>query len=498
MSQTHQGVRTRQDFPVPGARIPLTIERTKDVLANNLIYRVYRKDMPNQKVGYAKLSGDGKSVMDVVIAQEFQRQGIASALYDFIERDQHITLRPSPMWQSPQGKAFWAARQSPSVTEDLRDWFGKGKQGGVGGGGWDRYNTKGERIGKCAAPERGAQEGKPKCLSKQKAAQLRAKGGKQAIANAVKRKKTQDPITDRPGTGNVPKYVSNRIKESLSEAPVLGPAFRNTWNKISQWLAAAPQMAKDKLKKAANEAKRILQTETRETRELLSTVRKLLNNQPVSPQEKKEATEQFIDILKITGLGALYGATIAVPFSAEMILVTANLVKRYLGVQILPSAMNEDLDRWFELKEQEHDEEQARVFTFEFEETLHEKNIPTKPQLWSRAKAEAKKRFDVYPSAYANGWAAKWYKERGGRWRTKKTESNTPHDREWGTTSLVDIYKHDTPGQMDEFFGIQYHDVDAKLVRDYKRDTPGQTNESAIDATEIVTLIFESLNSSKN
>jgi hypothetical protein len=27
--------------------------------------------------------------------------------------------------------------------EDLRKWFGKGGEGGVGGGGWDRYNTKG-------------------------------------------------------------------------------------------------------------------------------------------------------------------------------------------------------------------------------------------------------------------------------------------------------------------------------------------------------------------
>ena len=34
--------------------------------------------------------------------------------------------------------------------EDLRKWFGKGGEGGVGGGGWDRYNSEGERIGKCA------------------------------------------------------------------------------------------------------------------------------------------------------------------------------------------------------------------------------------------------------------------------------------------------------------------------------------------------------------
>jgi hypothetical protein len=44
-------------------------------------------------------------------------------------------------------------------------------------------------------------------------------------------------------------------------------------------------------------------------------------------------------------------------------------------------------------------------------------NTPTDPALWSKAKAQAKKKFDVYPSAYANGWAAKWYKEHGGGWK---------------------------------------------------------------------------------
>lgn len=36
--------------------------------------------------------------------------------------------------------------------------------------------------------------------------------------------------------------------------------------------------------------------------------------------------------------------------------------------------------------------------------------------LWSRVKAEAKNKFSVYPSAYANAWAAKEYKKRGGTW----------------------------------------------------------------------------------
>lgn len=86
---------------------------------------------------------------------------------------------------------------SEELTEDLRAWFGKGKKGGAGGGGWDRYNTKGERIGKCGDSK--PSEGKPKCLSKSRAASLRASGGKKAIANAVKRKKANDPNPDRRG-----------------------------------------------------------------------------------------------------------------------------------------------------------------------------------------------------------------------------------------------------------------------------------------------------------
>jgi hypothetical protein len=48
------------------------------------------------------------------------------------------------------------------------------------------------------------------------------------------------------------------------------------------------------------------------------------------------------------------------------------------------------------------------------------KNKPNNPKLWSRAKSLAKKKFDVYPSAYANLWASKWYKSHGGTWRKGK------------------------------------------------------------------------------
>jgi hypothetical protein len=45
---------------------------------------------------------------------------------------------------------------------------------------------------------------------------------------------------------------------------------------------------------------------------------------------------------------------------------------------------------------------------------------PTNPELWSRAKSAARSKFDVWPSAYASAWAAKYYKSKGGGWRMGK------------------------------------------------------------------------------
>ena len=42
---------------------------------------------------------------------------------------------------------------------------------------------------------------------------------------------------------------------------------------------------------------------------------------------------------------------------------------------------------------------------------------PTNPALYARVKAEAKRKFKVYPSAYANGWLVRTYKKRGGGYR---------------------------------------------------------------------------------
>ena len=68
-------------------------------------------------------------------------------------------------------------------------------------------------------------------------------------------------------------------------------------------------------------------------------------------------------------------------------------------------------------------EEEVKLYEFglKVEKVLmSEKNCPTDAGKWSASKSAAKKKFDVYPSAYANGWAAKNYKSKGGGWRKCK------------------------------------------------------------------------------
>lgn len=84
---------------------------------------------------------------------------------------------------------------------------------------------------------------------------------------------------------------------------------------------------------------------------------------------------------------------------------------------------------------------------------------PTNPSLWTRAKSLAKQKFDVYPSAYANGWAAKWYKENGGGWSggSKKMAEGGPVDanpaRPLTTADL--LYSLDRVGRRTPIVNLQ-------------------------------------------
>jgi len=57
---------------------------------------------------------------------------------------------------------------------------------------------------------------------------------------------------------------------------------------------------------------------------------------------------------------------------------------------------------------------------YEAMEIDESKNTPTNPKLWASSLAWARSRYDVCPSAYCNGAAAKHYKSKGGGWRKSK------------------------------------------------------------------------------
>ena len=70
-------------------------------------------------------------------------------------------------------------------------------------------------------------------------------------------------------------------------------------------------------------------------------------------------------------------------------------------------------------------------------EQIDEKNVPTSPEKWAQAKSQAKAKFDVYPSAYANGWAAKKYKAMGGSWKSVSEATDPPFDKPYTTIKKV-------------------------------------------------------------
>ena len=108
------------------------------------------------------------------------------------------------------------------ANSGLGRWFGKGGEGSSSGGGWNRYDSTGKKAGKCGDAEKGSSYSA--CLGKKYVARLRSKGGKKAIANWVKRKKSAQNKAGRGekgsgGKGKAPVKVS--YKEQLSETFII-------------------------------------------------------------------------------------------------------------------------------------------------------------------------------------------------------------------------------------------------------------------------------------
>jgi len=288
--------------------------------------------------------------------------------------------------------------------EDLRKWFGTGGKGGVGGGGWDEYNTKGERTGKCARGENDDGKGpKPKCLSKEKAAKM----SKDEIANAVKRKRKEDPIADRPGKGGKPKMVSNKIEEQSGEKRYC-PMCRKRERKMdcsygpSMWDAVTISGLKESKKSEPDHEYSMARSE-------LSTIEKAVKR--LKSKMKGEGNIEAWVQSKITK-------------AADYIDSAADYLDS--GEHNVHGSMDEAKGPcWTGYKQVGMKKKGNKMVPncVPEETSIEEENKPTNPKLWAKWKAKAKAKFDVYPSAYANGWAAKGYKSEGGGWKSVKEET---------------------------------------------------------------------------
>ena len=333
------------------------------------------------------------------------------------------------------------AAASYSVKEDLRKWFGKGGEGGVGGGGWDRYNTKGERIGKCA---REPDEPKPKCLSKEKAAKM----SKDEIASAVRRKRKEDPVADRSGKGGKPIMSSNKINEQDAQE------YQKFDRRVNTAMAAKTPDLKIKLLKLAGQAHPSSQVKTVEQfmeacwkgYKQVGMKKKGKRMVPNCVPEETELDEMIALASPIVrGVAAVSKVGQGVAKAGQALKTGAQKVGSKVKdiTKVAPKVPGdtekEPLDAkkakepdWKKglKKAGETAKSAIKTTTGGFasmyeprEEYIMEKNVPTNPSLWSKAKAQARAKFDVYPSAYANGWAAKWYKSKGGGWKTAAKES---------------------------------------------------------------------------
>jgi hypothetical protein len=268
------------------------------------------------------------------------------------------------------------------INEDLRKWFGSGKTGG-----WDRYNTKGEKVGKCGD----ADEGEPyvACLSNEKAAKL----GKDGRASFVRRKRAAQKKAGDAKKGG---------EQSKGQKPVM-------------------------VKTKANEMKI----------NLVEKQLKGLDGIPSNVSLEKISKADKLKIIKAPGniIDFFVPDWAKSRYKFWQVIGTGKIKKNISGKFYLEGKGINKSSPTFETMDDLIDGvdwksvEQTRRFNESIKPKLKveqkmelflEKNIPTDPEKWSYAKSQAKKKFDVYPSAYANGWAAKKYKELGGGWKKEK------------------------------------------------------------------------------
>jgi len=66
---------------------------------------------------------------------------------------------------------------------------------------------------------------------------------------------------------------------------------------------------------------------------------------------------------------------------------------------------------------------------------------PKNKKLYEKVKSLTKKKFKVYPSAYANYWLSREYKKRGGKYIGKKSKSKSSGLDRWTKEKWINVCK---------------------------------------------------------
>ncbi len=333
----------------------------------------------------------------------------------------------------------------------LGKWFNKESAGG--GPGWDRYNTEGKRVGKCGDADEG--DAYSACLSRQKAKKL----GKEKIGSFVRRKRVAQRKAGRGkkghGTskGKKPVYVKTGVtdlKESFDYFIV------ENWSVLPelpfQTIEARDLLPCDLI---VNESGQILNVDAIEFIEEHCIVT-FTNEDGCEIQEtfSPDTTMGFVDVTEGEEHNE-FGEPVEI-YEEEKKKVKLNKimrgdVKKY-KVYVKNDKGNVVKVNFGDPNMEIKRDDPARRKNFrarhncdnpgprwkarywacrtwssksvssmlkEDVETLEEakKNKPKDPKKWAACIAQAKSKFDVYPSAYANAWAAKCYKGKGGKWK---------------------------------------------------------------------------------
>ena len=265
---------------------------------------------------------------------------------------------PAGFMVDPEG--MLRKENGASIDEDLRDWFGKSKSKD-GKPGWVQAD------GSPCANEKEDGKKTPKCFSSQRLASLKAQGkkGEALIRSAVRRKRAKDKGQQAKSGGAKPTMVRTfKKKEDYKKHPS-GDRSESVQYEGKMEKDHEVSMAQSQLKNAEKDIKK-----------LKKSLGKKEKNIPAWMQAKITDTEHNMDA--------------AASYSESKSPMVQKILEKI-----------------------ECEKEWALIT---------EKNVPTNPSLWSKMKARAKAKFDVYPSAYANGWAAKEYKKAGGGWKSVSEE----------------------------------------------------------------------------